>query len=278
MSRGDGAATPAETMVAAMAREAAGCELVAQGIATPLVTAALLLARRCLNPDLVFAFAIGNSFGPGADRFSLVDPEASSLSVALGRFDFCEGAGEFLPHENPAEFFRPAQVDPTGATNNVCLGPHQAPTLRLPGAAGIPDVSPLSRTARLYVPRHSPRVFVRELDFRSGAGSGNGPGPVRVFTNLCTMVLRDGRLGLEGLMPGVSAEEVREATGFPLAEGPDPLGIEPPDPETLRVLRREVDPLNLRDLDFLPMKERFRHLHAACRREQAEWTRSGPGW
>lgn len=272
-----GAPTTAEVMVHAMAREAATCDLVAQGIATPLVTAALLLARRTMNPDLVFAFAIGNSFGPGAGAFSLIDPESSTLSVASGRFDFCEGAGEFLPHDNPAEFFRPAQVNPFGATNNVCLGPHEAPTLRLPGAAGIPDVSPLSRTGRLYVPRHSPRVFVERLDFCSGVGADAGPGPLRVFTDLAVLAPRAGRLGVERLMPGVTFEQVQAATGFALASGPAPEPVEAPAPEILEVLRNEVDPLGLRDLDFLPMRDRFRRLWEVCRQEEAGWTRSGPG-
>ena len=37
------------------------------------------------------------------------------------------------------EFMRPAQIDPWGWTNNVCIGPYARPRMRLPGAAGIPD-------------------------------------------------------------------------------------------------------------------------------------------
>lgn len=260
------AADTAETMVVAMAREAAGLGLVAQGIATPLVTAALLLARRCFDPELRFVFAIGNSYGDATGRYSLLDPEAMTLGRAPLAFDFVAAAGEMLPRLNPAEFFRPAQVDPTGATNNVRIGPADAPKLRLPGAAGIPDVSPTSRTARLYIPRHSPRVFVEELDFVSGAGAGapgvHGPasGPVRVFTDLAVLRPFEGRLGIERLMPGISVEQVHGATGFELAGGPPPEEIPVPDPGTLAVLREEVDPLSLRTLDFLPARERLRRL------------------
>jgi glutaconate CoA-transferase subunit A len=257
-------------MVVAMAREAAGLGLVAQGIATPLVTAALLLARRCFDHELRFVYAIGNSYGDAGGSYSLLDPEAMTLGRALWRFDFLGGAGELLPRVNPAEFFRPAQVDATGATNNVRIGPADSPKLRLPGAAGIPDVSPGSRTARLYVPRHSPRVFVERLDFVSGAGAGAlgvhgpAPGPVRVFTDLAVLRPYDGRLGVERLMPGVSAEQVQEATGFELAAGPAPEPVEAPAREVLEVLREEVDPLGLRELDFLPARDRLARLWELC--------------
>lgn len=259
-------ADTAETMVVAMAREAAGLGIVAQGIATPLVTAALLLARRCFDPELRFVFAIGNSYGDAAGSYSLLDPEAMTLGGAASCFDFVTAAGELLPRVNPAEFFRPAQVDATGATNNVRIGPAEAPRLRLPGAAGIPDVSPTTRTARLYVPRHSARVFVERLDFVSGAGAGApgvlGPaaGPVRVFTDLAVLAPVEGRLGIERTMPGVTPARVQEATGFPLAAGPAPEPVPEPDPGVLEVLREEVDPLGLRELDFLPARARLRRL------------------
>lgn len=262
-------ATVAETMIATMAADLAGARLAVQGIATPLVTTALLLARRTCAPDLRFGYAIGNSFGAGLGVNSLTDPEALTLSAGVGRFGFAEAAAEFLPWENPLEFFRPAQVDPTGATNNVVIGPWLAPKLRLPGAAGIPDVSVTTRTARLYVPKHDPRVFVETLDFVSGAGFAAGvrPGPLKVFTNLATLVLRDGRLGVEGLMPGVELAEVAARTGFGLAPGPPPRALAPPDAATLALIR-ELDPHGLREVDFLPTRERFLKLLAICRAEE----------
>lgn len=263
-------ASRAEVMVWAMAREVEGADLAVQGIATPLVTVAFELAKRTVAPDLAFGFAIGNSFGDRPGPVSLTDPEARTLGAGAARFDFVEAAGEFLPWANPMEFFRPAQVDASGATNNVVIGEYGAPKLRLPGAAGIPDVSVTSRTGRIYVPRHSPRVFVERLDFCSGLGwrAGAGGGPVRVFTDLCTMVLRGGRLGVEALMPGVELDQVQEATGFALSPG-EVGALEAPPPEVLALLRDEVDPAGLRDLDFLPTRQRFARLYAIAAAEEA---------
>lgn len=264
-------ATTAEVMVAAMARELEGQTLAVQGIATPLVAIALELGRRTVAPGITLGYAIGNSYGQEPGPLSLSDPEALTLTRSVGRFGFADAVAELLPHANPLEFFRPAQVDPTGATNNIAIGDPRRPKIRLPGSAGIPDVSPGSRTARLYVPRHDPRVFVETLDVRSGAGyvAGKHPGPVRVFTDLATLVLRDGRLGVERRMPGVDLARVQAATGFELAPGEDLGEVEPPPPEWLRLIREELDPRGLRDLDFLPRTERFLALYRIACEERA---------
>ncbi len=51
--------TPDEMMVVSMSRQIKNGEVVAQGIATPLVAAAYLLARQTHAPDLYFSSAIG---------------------------------------------------------------------------------------------------------------------------------------------------------------------------------------------------------------------------
>src|SRR4030042_6824704 len=51
--------TPDEIMVVCMARQVRNGEMVAQGIATPLVAAAYLLARQTHAPEIYFSSAIG---------------------------------------------------------------------------------------------------------------------------------------------------------------------------------------------------------------------------
>jgi hypothetical protein len=72
------------------------------------------------------------------------------------------------------------------------------------------------------VPRHSPRVFVSEVDVVSGVGYDRSGGPFhdvyRVVTNLAVLdfggPLRTMRL--VSVHPGVSVADVVEQTGFPL--------------------------------------------------------------
>ena len=51
--------TPDETMVVCMAHQIVDGEVVTQGLATPLVTTAYLLAKQTHAPNLYFTSAIG---------------------------------------------------------------------------------------------------------------------------------------------------------------------------------------------------------------------------
>ena len=52
----------------------------------------------------------------------------------------------------------------------------------------------------------------------------------------------DRRMEVESLHPGMELTQVRENTGFKLLVKKDVATTEPPDDETLRILRNEVDP------------------------------------
>ena len=131
-----------EIMVVAMAREVQSGDFWAQGIATPMTAAALMLAKRAHAPGALIGYAIGNSISDRAGPLSITRVEELTLTGCLRKWSFTDATREFLPHLNPHEFLRPAQIDPTGATNNICLGPWEKPKLRLPGCGGIADVTP----------------------------------------------------------------------------------------------------------------------------------------
>jgi hypothetical protein len=64
----------------------------------------------------------------------------------------------------------------------------------------------------------------------------------------------DGRMRLRAVNPGVSPDQVQEATGFELVI-PDEVGeTEPPTAEELQVLREVVDPLGVRQTEFRSMR------------------------
>ena len=102
----------------------------------------------------------------------------------------------------------------------------------------------------IVIMRQSPRSFVERLDFRSSVGFGDGPGdrerlgmpgrgPTVVITDLG--VLRPDpetcELTLTQIHPGVSVEQAREQTGWPLQVSEDVEETEPPSEEELRELR-----------------------------------------
>lgn len=269
-----------ETMIVAMAREVKDGEFWAQGIATPMTAAALMLAKRTHAPNAMLGYAIGNSTSDRSGPLSITRVEDLTLTGCLRRWSFADATREFLPFQNPHEFLRPAQLDATGATNNVCLGPWDRPKLRLPGCGGIADVTPYSRTARLYVPRHNAKTLVAQLDFRSGVGHVGreerdlagvfGPGPRALFTDLGVFHWPGAGTTMEilTLHDGVTVDEVVSCTGFPIPVPADIKRTPPPAESQLALLREEIDPNGMRDLEALGTRDRLVKLAAILAAER----------
>jgi glutaconate CoA-transferase subunit B len=99
--------------------------------------------------------------------------------------------------------------------------------------------------------RHSRRSFVERLDFRTSVGFGDGPsdrarlgltggGPSLVITDLGLLQPAPGtcELTLTHVHPGVVLDQVRDATGWPLAVSDDLRTTEAPSAVELGHLRR----------------------------------------
>jgi acyl CoA:acetate/3-ketoacid CoA transferase beta subunit len=230
-------------------------QILAQGIATPLVAAGYLLAKLTHAPNVTFASAIGNTLCQDGAPLALTRAEDRWLDKALTLISFGEAACELYPTLLPVEFFRPAQVDPFGNTNNIVIGDYHNPRLRLPGCGGIADVTGYHPHLYLYVPRHSRAVFVETLDFVSGLGMPDGheleqrPGPRRLVSELGVFDFVPGRMRLRSHYPGVTIDRIRKRTGFQLEIAADVHETLPPTAEEIRLLREEIDPLGIRELD-----------------------------
>ena len=259
--------TTDELLTVLMAREVRNDDVMIVGVATPMVWAAFTLAKVTHAPDAIYHYIMGNTFVNEARQVSLLYLEMNTARAY--RF---QNSGECTLESLPSdklttiEWFRPAQVDQYGNTNNICIGDWNRPKVRLPGCAGIADFSMFySRGSFLYVPRHNTRTFVPKIDFVSGVGFPDGKpsicggsGPQCVITNLAYLTFDDEtkRIKIGTIHPGVTLEEVRESTGFELLV---PEGIKetiPPTEEEINILRNKVDPLGIRKLEVLTGKER----------------------
>ena len=269
--------TPDEFMVVCMSHQVPDGVLVAQGIATPLVAAAYLLARRTHAPNLYFSSAIGQGICRHPAPLSLSQVERLWLDRSLVNVGFARAVSEVLPSLHPLEFFRPAQMDPFGNFNNIAFGKDfYHPRLRLPGTGGIPDVTTYINNIMLYVPRHSRVTFVPQLDFCAGLGHNSarkhGNGPRYLVTDLGQFDFADGRMRIISFHPGVTIEKIQAHTGFPLDISPEVMETTIPTDDELNLLRNEIDPMNIRRLETLSGPTRREQLHKIIEAEKASRT------
>ncbi len=243
----------AELMIAAAARLwRDDGEVLATGIGTgPRLAAGL--ARLAYNSGLMLtdgeAYLVEAPvpLGPRPDGYRV---QASGWMPYERVFD-C------LWHGRRHALVMPTQIDRFGQANISRLGgDHARPATQLLGARGFPGNS-TSHANSFFISGHGKRTFVAgEVDMVCTIGYN----PVRrlpgmktfvdlrgIVTDLCVMDFGgpDHAIRVCSLHPGVSFDEVQDATGFELAAHPELGATAAPDAEVLRIVRA-LDPHNLR--------------------------------
>ena len=152
----------------------------------------------------------------------------------------------------------PTQIDRWGQSNLSCLGPdYKKPKVQMLGVRGLPGNS-MNHINSHFVPAHSKRVFVEgEVDMVSSIGykmdrypEGANTSSVDlrlIVTDLCIMDFGgpERAIQVRFLHPGITFEQVQEATGFPLLRSPQMTTTPEPTAEQLAIIAR-LDPNNLR--------------------------------
>ncbi|MFF4886389.1 CoA-transferase subunit beta [Streptomyces nigra] len=145
-----------------------------------------------------------------------------------------------------------SQLDRHGNQNISCVGPWERPTRQLLGVRGAP-VNTLNNPTSYWVPRHSRRVFVGRVDMVCGVGNDRAAGARyhclrRVVSDLGVFDFGtpDRTMRLVAVHPGVTVEQVREATSFELAVADEVAVTRAPTPAELRLIREVLDPGNAR--------------------------------
>jgi len=218
------------------------------GIGMP--SAAANLARLTHAPEVVLIYESGTI---GAK------PDVLPLSI---------GDGELAEHADTVvsipEIFRywlqggrvdvgflgAAQVDRFGNINTTVIGNDYAhPKVRLPGAGGAPEIASNAKETWIII-KQTKRSFVPKLDFLTSVGhltggdsrarsGARGKGPTAVITDLGVMapdpVTRE--LTLVALHPGITVDQVREATGWDLKVAEKLERTAAPDAKELATLR-----------------------------------------
>jgi glutaconate CoA-transferase subunit B len=154
----------------------------------------------------------------------------------------------------------PTQIDRFGNTNISFIGDPDRPKVQLLGARGIPG-NTINHTCSFFVAGHSPRSFVERVDMASSVGYDPDRWQDgvkrdfheirRVVTDLAVLDFSgaDHAMCIRSLHPGVSVDQVRGQTSFPLLVADDLAETRAPTGEELRILQ-ELDPHNQRATVF----------------------------
>ena len=217
-------------MAAVLAREVVDGEQAAVGTVSPIPASAVILAYLTHAPSRRPIIINSDDWWP-----------------------FSHGSKEFYEFAQKGRvdlfFLSAGQIDAAGNLNTIAIGDHDHPRLRLPGGAGSAMLYYLPRRIVVFRTDHSARIFVPRVDHVSSPGSSppsvvRPGGPWKVVTPLCVFRFdRDAAaLRLESLHPGVSLDDVRSRTGFPVeAQAGTPVTPEPT-AEQLEILRTRVRP------------------------------------
>jgi glutaconate CoA-transferase subunit A len=223
--------TPDEVMTIVAARalpDGAACFV---GIGLP--SAAANLARRLHAPGLVLVYESG-TIGSRPDVLPLSIGDGELAETADAVVSVAEIFAYWLQGGRiDLGFLGAAQIDRFGNLNSTVIGPYDAPRVRLPGAGGASEIATSAKEVFVML-RQSPRTFVERLDFVTSPGfldGGDarrhaclpGGGPTRVITDLGVLepdpATRE--LVLTIVHPGVTVDQVREATGWTLRVADD---------------------------------------------------------
>jgi acyl CoA:acetate/3-ketoacid CoA transferase beta subunit len=151
-----------------------------------------------------------------------------------------------------------SQIDRTGNQNISAIGDWARPKAQLVGVRGAPG-NTANHSTSYWVPNHSTRSFVEQVDVVCGVGYARaaeaGPSATKfheirhVISNLGVFDFEtpDHAMRLRSVHPGVTVEEIAEATGFELVVPSDVPETRLPTPEELDLLRNVLDPRGTRD-------------------------------
>jgi glutaconate CoA-transferase subunit B len=146
-----------------------------------------------------------------------------------------------------AFFLGGGQIDGQGNINLVGSGEYPRSKVRWRGSFGSSFMYFVVPRVILFREEHSPRVLVERVDFISAPGTSAANverrgGPYALLTGMALFYFDEsrGRFRLESVHPGLTAADVRAATGFDY-DAPDrvPVTAEP-DAAALALLRGRV--------------------------------------
>ena len=243
--------TDRELMVIAAAREIHDRDVTFVGMRLPLL--AFALAKRTHAPTALGLFENGIVRETPASEMLLTMSDPPNLPGATWSTGTANIMGMLAQGLVDLGFIGGAEVDRFGNLNTSYVGDWRAPTVKLPGSGGAPDIACYAKRFVIVMPQARHR-FVERVGYVTSVGHGDGGdfrrrhglpggGPVALITTLGVFRFdaTSGEAYLASWHPGQSAETVRAQTGWSLRIAPDAQETPTPTPDELAIVR-ECDP------------------------------------
>lgn len=237
----------AEMTVIALAREIKDGDIVFHGLASPVPMTAMKLAK-ALGKEFTYVNITGG-VDPDWEKPACIGSTLSAnlYEGAVANYGLDEIFDLACTNRIDISFLSLVQMSQRGEINMSYVGGnYDKPKVRLPGGAGSATLTPVTKRTTIWKTKHDKNSFVENVVYCTA--KANPSKQMKVVTNLCTMVLKNGLLEIESIHPYSSLEEVKANTGWEIKQTIVPTTPEPT-AEELAALEK-VDPNRIRYIEF----------------------------
>ncbi|HWP24631.1 MAG TPA: CoA-transferase [Candidatus Binatia bacterium] len=236
-----------ELMVAAAAREIRDGDKVFVGMRLPLLGFAVAKETHAPNAVGIFENGVIRDWPALESILTMSDPPNVARALA------CGGLNDVMSLLQTGRvdlgFIGGAEVDRFGNLNTHWVEGN-GKRMRLPGSGGAADIATMAKRC-IIIMNHEKRRFVPKVQFVTSPGHGDGGdwrrrvglpggGPSRVITSLGIFSFDpDNReMILSSCHPGVTVEQIKNETGWPLRISDEVKQTKPPSAEELAAVRK----------------------------------------
>lgn len=232
--------TRRELMVVAAAREIRDREVVFVGMRLPLL--GFGLAKATHAPESIGLFENGVIRDRPAEAFIYTMGDPPNIAGAITCLGLNDVMSLLQQGRVDVGFIGGAEIDPLGNLNTTRTS-SSGSLVRLPGSGGGGDIASLAGRTVLIM-EHEPRRFRERVDYITSPGHFPGRtrgGPATLITTLGVFDFSPSGMRARSLHPGVTPDQVRQATGFALIIDESAPATVPPSAGELAYIRK-ADP------------------------------------
>ena len=239
--------TKRELMVAAAAREIRDGDKVFVGMRLPLLGFAVAKETHAPNALGIFENGVIRDWPALESIFTMSDPPNVARALCCGSLN--DVMGLLQTGRVDLGFVGGAEIDRFGNLNTHWVEENGKST-RLPGSGGAADIATMAKRC-IIIMNHERRRFTPRVGYITSPGYGDGGnwreknglaggGPSRVITSMGIFCFdpENREMLLRSHHPGVSVEQVKNETGWPLRLAEEVCETVPPTEKELAAVRK----------------------------------------